>query len=198
MVRVVVYRSIGTVDRDSSRSTGAVDRRAQACMPAWASGPVDRVDRPSKELCSLEMTPVDRQRALLSVSVSISLDVFISFLTSLIPYKGSTLFHESGERLTAAWKICDESSNISQSTLQASKLFEIPRWMHLWMALTLSGSRWIPFDVTINPRNVPLDTPKKDFVGFIFSWWACIMSNIILKSRRWSSLLRLLTAMSST
>ena len=36
-----------TVDRCKSRSTGLVDRRAQACMPAWAGGPIDRaVDRP--------------------------------------------------------------------------------------------------------------------------------------------------------
>ena len=27
-------------------------------------------------------------------------------------------------------------------------------------------------DVMINPRNLLLDTPKNDLVGFIFSWWA--------------------------
>jgi len=35
------------------------------------------------------------------------------------------------------------------------------------IALTLSGSRWILFDVMMNPRNLPLDTPKNDLVGFI-------------------------------
>ena len=59
-----------------------------------------------------------------------SFDIFVSFLTGLIPYKRDTLFHELGERLTAAREICDESSDISQSTLQTSKFFEILRWMH--------------------------------------------------------------------
>ena len=60
----------------------------------------------------------------------------------------------------------------------------------LWIALTLSGLRWIPFDVIMNPKNLPLEIPKKYFVGFIFSWCARIISNIVSKSRRWSFLSR--------
>ena len=53
-------QSTGPVDSSSSRSTGAVDRRAQACTPALGWWPVDRNGRPSRELCSLEMASVDR------------------------------------------------------------------------------------------------------------------------------------------
>ena len=67
-----------------------------------------------------------------------------------------------------------------------------------WMARIFSGSRWIPVDVTTKPRNLPLATPRKDLVGFILSWWARMISNVILRSLRWSALLRLFTAISST
>ena len=42
------------VDRVLKSVDRAVDRRAQTCTPVLAGGPVDRPDRPSRELCSLE------------------------------------------------------------------------------------------------------------------------------------------------
>ena len=65
---LAVCLSAGPVDRGRGRSTGLVDRRAQNAHAAQAGRPVDRVGRPSKSFCSLEMASVDRQRALLSFS----------------------------------------------------------------------------------------------------------------------------------
>ena len=58
------------VDRGRSRSTGPVNRCARTCtcLIGWRAGrPTQSTTR---ELCSLEMVPVDRQRVLLSVSSS--------------------------------------------------------------------------------------------------------------------------------
>src|SRR3954462_8538431 len=44
------------------------------------------------------------------------------------------------------------------------------------IAFTFSGSREIPLELMTNPRNFPVDTSKKDLVGFIFSW--CRLSQV--------------------
>ena len=57
MARLAVCRSTGPVDRSSSRSTGAgpTCTSVHASLSWWAG----RLGR-SRELCSLEMAPVDR------------------------------------------------------------------------------------------------------------------------------------------
>ena len=75
----------------------------------------------------------------------VSFDILVSFLTGLIPYKRDTLFHEPGEWLTAAWEICDEPYDIGQSTLQASKLFEILRWMRVLDSFDFIWVKMDPF-----------------------------------------------------
>ena len=44
--------------------------------------------------------------------------------------------------------------------------------LHALNCLDFVRVRWIPLDVMMNPRNLPLDIPKNDLVRFIFSWWA--------------------------
>jgi len=51
-----------------------------------------------------------------------------------------------------------------------------------WMARIFSGSRWIPLDVTKNPRNLPLATPRKNLVRFISTgelvWYRTLFSGL--------------------
>ena len=62
-----------SVDRSGRPLQKSVDRRAQACAPAWTGGPVDRavdrpessasgngLGRPAESCCSLYPVPVDR------------------------------------------------------------------------------------------------------------------------------------------
>jgi len=67
-----------------------------------------------------------------------------------------------------------------------------------WTAQTFSGSRWIPLDVITNPRNLPLATPRKDLVEFIFHWCARMISYTVFRSAMWSPLSQLFIAMLST
>ena len=90
----------------------------------------------------------------------------------------------------------DIYSNVSQTSLQSPEFFETSWRLYPRMARIFSGSRCIPLDVTTNPRNLPLATPSKDLIGFIFSWCARMMSNTFFRSARWLPLSRLFTAIS--
>ena len=59
-----------------------------------------------------------------------------------------------------------------------------------WTTQIFSGFRWVPLD--------PLATPRKDLIGFIFDWWARMMSNTLFRSVRCSPLCRFFTTISST